>query len=489
MGQVPYPAAESDFQGSIRDATGLLSSAMDGYASDELALLVIGTGEVIELVRQIPGNSILGEVNWYGSDGIALLKGFATDPTSKDFVLKTKLKAAAPSFDGYGLFLPQIETLRYLMHQELGSSPNLFYHAVNAYDGFWVGALALKHVLDARLASRFEAPDATLRMADWTYGISAPLYLDENGDRASATYVIYQAGPSGEQDLQWRRYAKWRNAKLPLPGISYDVLDQSIVTYRWPSMGSGLLFENRSFVPFSVRSEPDDEVLFTEDLLAWKGDRKKYLARTNRCGSCDLTGSFADAGGQKSATSLGTVFDLKGAHLKGANISYGVIDQHDLRNANLQDSVLSRSDLIGSDLRHANLKHLKAKNSNFTNADLSGANLFEALLVRSIFRSATLRGTQLQGANLEEADLSFAILEGANLSSSEKKTNILKNANLENAFLEKADLAEANLEGANLRKAHLTNADLSRAYLLQANLTGTELEGAILGGAIWPDVS
>ena len=112
--------------------------------------------------------------------------------------------------------------------------------------------------------------------------------------------------------------------------------------------------------------------------------------------------------------------DLRGANLRGANLSYA-----DLRGANLRGADLSYADLRGADLSSANLR----------GADLRGANL----------SSANLRGADLRGANLSYADL--------------------RNADLRNADLRSANLCGADLRGANLSGADLSGANMDYAVL------------------------
>ena len=85
--------------------------------------------------------------------------------------------------------------------------------------------------------------------------------------------------------------------------------------------------------------------------------------------------------------------NLRGADLRGANLSEANLINADLRGANL-----SEANLINADLRGANL----------INANLRGANLINANLINADLRGADLRGADLSEANLINADLSNA---------------------------------------------------------------------------------
>jgi uncharacterized protein YjbI with pentapeptide repeats len=114
--------------------------------------------------------------------------------------------------------------------------------------------------------------------------------------------------------------------------------------------------------------------------------------------------------------------------------------------------------LRGADLRGINLSQ----------ADLRGADLSKANL-----REVNLSGANLAEAQLNEADLSSANLEGANLS----ETSLIK-AYLIKANLRSANLRDAYLTGAYLTKSIFTDADLKGAYLNGTQLTGANFKGA-----------
>lgn len=108
-------------------------------------------------------------------------------------------------------------------------------------------------------------------------------------------------------------------------------------------------------------------------------------------------------------------------------------ERANLRGAYLRGDDLSSANLRGADLRYANLRR----------ADLRGADL----------RGANLTGTELSGADLRYADLTGANLTCANLSI--------------------ADLLGADLTGANLRRADLDESEkIRQGVCLEESMTG-----------------
>ncbi len=163
---------------------------------------------------------------------------------------------------------------------------------------------------------------------------------------------------------------------------------------------------------------------------------------------------------------------VKGARLKGANLTH-------LR--------AGRAFLINADLREANLAW-----ADLTHADLRGAYLQGAILKYAKLDGAKLRGVHLQGADMEGVTLKKYKYEftGENLSGINFKGATLVEVNLQETDLRDTDFEEANLQavklgGANLRNANMqavkfNNVALSRANIENANLSrasGLTLKG------------
>jgi uncharacterized protein YjbI with pentapeptide repeats len=120
-------------------------------------------------------------------------------------------------------------------------------------------------------------------------------------------------------------------------------------------------------------------------------------------------------------------------------------------------------EFINLQLRGADLRGINLSQADLRGADLSKANL----------REVNFSGANLAEVQLNEADLSSANLEGANLTEASLIKVYLIKANLRSA-----NLREAYLTGAYLTKSILINADLKGAYLNGTQLTGANLKGA-----------
>lgn len=184
---------------------------------------------------------------------------------------------------------------------------------------------------------------------------------------------------------------------------------------------------------------------------------------------------------------------LRGATLKGANLSDTYLKDAQLDRANLSDANICDCDLTDANLRSANLSGARLDNTVLTDAVVSrarldGAQLKVADLSYSDFRGADMSKVDLSSANLRGIELSGANLSGVNLTGANLAEGNLSNVNLKGANLSSANsssvvLANADLSGANLSNANLSSADLQGANLSNVNLQGANLWNANLNGA------
>lgn len=171
--------------------------------------------------------------------------------------------------------------------------------------------------------------------------------------------------------------------------------------------------------------------------------------------------------------------------LKGADITFAILDKLSLANVNFKYANLRNSSFRKSKLSGANFQCSQLYFSNFSRADLITTEFYLADLYSSDLSNATLISANFSSAKMERANLknsliSDAVFYGANLSRANLQNTDLTNANLARCNLYKANLQKANLSGANLQGANLVNADLRGAVLDQADLSLANLTNAKL---------
>jgi len=156
--------------------------------------------------------------------------------------------------------------------------------------------------------------------------------------------------------------------------------------------------------------------------------------------------------------------DLRGARLKGSDLS-GI----NLHEANLKDADLNGAKLIGANLGKVNLWGANLNQVNLNNSDLKGAVLSWAQLNEATLRLANLNGATLSNAQLRKADLFDANFQRAEAGG---------------AMFNEANLTSVNFYGTKLIRANLSQANLSYSDLRKTNLSGADLVGARLNKAM-----
>lgn len=184
---------------------------------------------------------------------------------------------------------------------------------------------------------------------------------------------------------------------------------------------------------------------------------------------------------------------LVGANLREADLGGACLNGADLRGADLADTHLDgagliRCRLVTSNLEFASLVDTVTTGADFTEASLIRATLTRAGLSRAFLRGANLREAELRGATLVRADLRDAGLMDADMSECVLSGADLSGANLSGSRLVGADLLGVDLSRANLHGADLRGAKLIDSLLKGANLTRADLTGASLNGACLDDV-
>ena len=160
--------------------------------------------------------------------------------------------------------------------------------------------------------------------------------------------------------------------------------------------------------------------------------------------------------------------NLSGRTYRSVNLAESV-----LCNVVLTDANLERAVLRGADLRGANLSNARLHGAVLTMSQMQGAMLAEARLYGASLQFAQLQGANLEGAYLVAVSMSSAQAQGASLVGTKLwYANLTGNVGFQGANLDRAEFQEANLVGANFQRARLTG---GRA----GTTTTTELDGRL----------
>ena len=181
---------------------GCVKKAVDSKGKDKVGVVFIGFEEGATLLSQIPDNSILLEVKWIGSDGIA----------RSDKLLELKDKSAkvgmySTVFESEG---PQDYVKRY--GERFGGTPTSY--GLISYDALWVLTMAYVETLESN-NGKYDADIMTEKIKEviqkynnGEYGVepvSGKIVLDEFNDRTTGDYAVYMVREDG-----WVKVGIWR---------------------------------------------------------------------------------------------------------------------------------------------------------------------------------------------------------------------------------------------------------------------------------------
>jgi uncharacterized protein YjbI with pentapeptide repeats len=181
--------------------------------------------------------------------------------------------------------------------------------------------------------------------------------------------------------------------------------------------------------------------------------------------------------------------NLRGADLRGVDLTKAMLLRADLTGADLTDSDLTRAALknavlIDAILTKANLTETIFQGANLTNAKMVEGYLNltfaqEAILINVDFSNATVNA-RFRDADLTDSNFTESYARGTRF---EKATLI--NANFTKADLYGCDFGKADLSGANFTDADARGCNFERADLSDVIFTGCKLDRAMLKGATY----
>lgn len=211
MDLIKYGADETEESDFTDEADKLVSALASADTSDgKVAIYLAAFGEVAQLFNATSKHEELGEVQWYGSDSVALSEDLVQDDTAAAFAVKAGYPNPILGLadDDEDLWGPVQEQLT----EELGRPADAF--ALAAYDALMVGYEALTHAGD-------DADTATLKQqlvttANEYHGLTGATTLNDAGDREVGIYDFWAVCPDGDA-------FKWIRAVSYVPGADEEI--------------------------------------------------------------------------------------------------------------------------------------------------------------------------------------------------------------------------------------------------------------------------
>jgi branched-chain amino acid transport system substrate-binding protein len=181
--EVRYTPTTVDFPTEAQSLANAVQAALDGGATtDEVAVLAIAFEEVIPYMEDADAHAVLKTVQWFGSDGTALLSSLSDHAIAGPFADTVNYTNTIFAPGASAKYLDVTDHI----NTELGRTPDSY--AYNTYDIVWSVALALD-VVDEYGAAAVKL--ALPGLVDNYYGASGLFSLNANGDRAVADYDLW----------------------------------------------------------------------------------------------------------------------------------------------------------------------------------------------------------------------------------------------------------------------------------------------------------
>jgi len=206
---VRYSVPREEFSVEAATLKDLVTSAVDEYGADKVAVWAISFGEISAYFKEALQYDILKQVKWYGSDGTCVIPALIdpADPDVCEFAAVTK----GPTPNGFinPIFSPlpatwKYEKVRNRILTELGREPDSYSYSV--YDIVWAYANALMATgkYDSE-AVKAVLPEVTREL----FGATGWVDLDENGDRSPTDYDLWVVKEAAPGVYTWVRVGSW----------------------------------------------------------------------------------------------------------------------------------------------------------------------------------------------------------------------------------------------------------------------------------------
>jgi len=177
-----YDPKAKEFANEVDQLAQKVQQAVQKYGADKVAVVYIGFNEVVQVFTTASQYDVLKKVQWFGSDGTALLAELLKNPVAAKFAAEVKFLNpifAATKSQKYDRIVAELKKM-------LGREPDTY--ALAAYDAAWVAALSIA------VTQKYSGEAIKNILPDVAYnyfGATGWIVLDKAGDRAFADYNLY----------------------------------------------------------------------------------------------------------------------------------------------------------------------------------------------------------------------------------------------------------------------------------------------------------
>lgn len=183
---VKYGASATDFSDTLTQVAAQLAAAQ-AVPNAKVGIYLASFNETPQLFDAASAVAALGSVEWYGADGIAQSATVTSDATAAAFAEKVTFPAPIFGLDRSEAAAALWQPIADQIKTATGITPDAF--GLSAYDALMLAANTAKQV-DPADASAFAT--ALVAQAATETGITGPLTLNANGDRATSPFDFWQ---------------------------------------------------------------------------------------------------------------------------------------------------------------------------------------------------------------------------------------------------------------------------------------------------------
>ncbi len=205
---IPYDQNTADFTPYIQKMTNDVNDLLKKYKPSEIGIVAFSYEEVANLLSQIPDNSPLFKVMWFGCDGCAKSNQVISVAKNKPEVIGVGLYSTL--FDSKGPAYAELKK----EYQKRGYGESPYQYALNAYDAAWVLCLAYVDVMN-KTGGKYDPdlmaetiPKVTENYSKGVYGVmpvTGYIELNKWNDRASGDYAIWYV----TKNCTWGKAGVW----------------------------------------------------------------------------------------------------------------------------------------------------------------------------------------------------------------------------------------------------------------------------------------
>ena len=193
-----YSTEQSDFTDIINQLRTKIQQHVDTFGAAAVGVYLASFDECTQLFHQANNDPILSSVNWYGGDGAVLSPTLLADTEAANFA--ATVSYFAPNFGLPTQEDPKRDAIVAGIRAQTGIDPDAYTLAV--YDAVWVLAITLADFPEASkdfniLKTRFS------EQANRFNGLTGPVQLNKDGDRASGAFDFWGIVAEGE-NYSWQ---------------------------------------------------------------------------------------------------------------------------------------------------------------------------------------------------------------------------------------------------------------------------------------------